>query len=70
MRCTPVEKNHIERARAEDLYIVQFCITGQYRKSRDGGFAVTGAFDKEAAKEFKDFVRDWTRKHTGKKEHK
>lgn len=65
MRCNPVEKRHIERAKAEDLYIIQFCITGQYRKSKDGGFAVTGAFTEEAAKEFRDFARKWTKKHTG-----
>ena len=65
MRCTPVEKVHIERAKAEDLYIIQFCITGQYRKSRDGGFAVTGAFSKAAAEEFRNFTREWTKKHSG-----
>lgn len=64
MRCSPVEKRHIERAKAEDLYIIQFCITGQYRKSRDGGFAMTGAFSKEAAKEFRDFTRKWYAKHS------
>lgn len=64
MRCTPVEKSHIEQAKADDLYVIQFCITGQYRKSKDGGFAVTGAFTKEAAQEFRDFARNWYKRHS------
>lgn len=59
MRCTPVEREHIARAKAEDLYIIQLCITGQYCKSKDGGMAITGAFKKDAAKELRDFIRDW-----------
>ena len=65
MRCNPVTKEQLELARKQNLYIVQFCITGQYRTTRDGGFAVTGAFSKRAAKEFRDFTRKWYEKYIG-----
>lgn len=59
MRCTPVEPQQIARAKEENLYIVQLCITGQYREPKDGGLAITGAFTEEQAKELRDFVRKW-----------
>lgn len=64
MRYTPVERRQIERAKKDALYIIQFCITGQYRTPKDGGFAVTGAFSKEAAQEFRDFARDWYKRNS------
>jgi hypothetical protein len=59
MRCNPVKPEHIKRAKSENLYIVQVCITGQYRNPRDGGTAITGAFSKESAQELLDFIREW-----------
>lgn len=59
MRCTPVEQTQIEKAKAEGLYVVQLCITGQYRTPKDGGMAITGAFTKEKAEELRNFIREW-----------
>lgn len=59
MRANPITREHIERAKKEDKYIVQVVVTGQYRKSKDGGVAITGAFTKEQAQELRDFLRRW-----------
>jgi hypothetical protein len=54
-----VEKRHIERAKTEQGYIIQICITGQYRQPKGGGMAITGAFTEEKTKELLDFMRKW-----------
>jgi hypothetical protein len=59
MRATPLTQEHVQKARDEDLYIVQIMVSGQYRKSKDGGVAITGAFTEEKARELRDFIREW-----------
>ncbi|HTG95772.1 MAG TPA: hypothetical protein VL866_24440 [Pyrinomonadaceae bacterium] len=59
MRANPISKELRDFARAHDLYVFQTCVTGQYRKSRDGGTAITGPCSKRLAKELRDFIWNW-----------
>jgi hypothetical protein len=59
MRAVPVNREHIERAKTEQGYVVQVCITGQYRTPKGGGIAITGAFTEAKTKELLDFIRKW-----------
>jgi hypothetical protein len=59
MRATPLTKDQIQKAKDGDLYIVQVMVSGQYRQSKDGGIAITGAFSEEKARELRDFIRKW-----------
>lgn len=63
MRALPVEKEQIERAKKENLYIVQVCFNGRYCKDENGKYkgssAMTGTFSEKKVKQLESYFWKW-----------
>lgn len=63
MRALPVEKEQIERAKRENLFVVQVCFSGQYHKKKNGkgsgSSAMTGTFSAERVAKLEKYFWKW-----------
>lgn len=60
MRALPVNKEQIERAKRENLYVIQICFSGQYCKDNDSSSsALTGTFSKKKVKQLENYFWKW-----------
>jgi len=62
VRALPIDKEMRERARKENLYVVQVCFSGQYYRGKNGkggGSAMTGTFSREKVKQLENYFWKW-----------